>query len=155
MRDTEYQALIKSIYDGVKNSSKDGLRINEGSFFPHEYPSPTFIIDFDTQAKQALFNISYFGNFTESSATYHIKEGHAVTKTGYVEEHGGRSFYGLTHYTDETKEEIEEHLGEMGEDELIAHPDIVEIEELRIVAKLIEDPRLNANLVRSLPTLGQ
>jgi len=153
IQDPEYQILVKSIYDGVKNSSKDGLRIDEGRFFPDDFTSPTFIIDFDTQAKQALFNIGYFGAFIEGSMTYHVREGQAVTKTGYIEGHG-RGFYGLIHYTDETKEELEMGLGELEEDEVIAHPEIVEIEELRIVAKLIEDPHLHANLAHALPMLG-
>ncbi|HYM65530.1 MAG TPA: hypothetical protein VES68_03550 [Candidatus Sulfotelmatobacter sp.] len=153
IQDPRYEELVKSIFDSGRTFLKDGLLTKEGRFFPRQHSSPTFIIDFDTNPNQLLFNISDFGGFVESSMTYRIREGHKVSKTGYVEGHS-RSLWGLIHYTDETVEELEKATGEkLAEDETISPPQIVEIDELELVSKLIEDPFGNAHLVKELPKL--
>lgn len=143
----EYNILVHAIYEKIRNSTKDGLRKLEGRFYPRN-SGESFSISFNPSEELAILNVGDFGGFIESSTTYSIKDGMPAMKTGFAEGH--RNPYILTYY--ENSSHIDMDFLEEGD--FISDPLTVELWELEVISKIVDNPRANPDLVKSLQLLN-
>jgi hypothetical protein len=146
MQDPRYVGLVTSTYVEKKDFLKDGLRVLESPFFPRKRLGPNYKIWFDPEMLELSLSIENLRGTRVSTMVYHIKEGQAVTKTGFAEGQGVKD-HELTYYTSDPEKES----GKRDNITFVEPPLSVGLPELEIIAKLVENPHLNAELVYELP----
>lgn len=144
-RNSEYKGLANSIFNEIKERVQNNFDTS-GVLELQDY-RPTYSLSFDTDRREAVFELEVLTGFTDELRRYQISENSLVKKGGYLERHAGYP-YGITYFTDDKQEYLDRGLEE---DEYLADPQDVDFYELDTLAKLVFAPEENAQLVESLP----